>query len=315
MISFARRSSVAVFLIAAGCSSSAPESSNVVCEPSPEPALHGQALVGNSHMQNGQMQNGQMQNGRMQNGQTQNGVQMNGMEMNGLSLNGTELSVTTADGATLRGPDVVGRSITGVLSDGSTIDVAITAYAVDAGVAYYTLATGGQPLCTETERGVLVPGVWDESGARHDALTVGGHLITASYSCMDGAIGKCVAWGYDPAKVGTDLHQSCTRMVRADYCGTGVSFTKDGTTIDIFDARGIEQPTAGDASLVFEAAWTTAGAACVNRTRYDRVTSSGAAVLPSCWDTLPKCGTWEEAQQKGAVLGNASRIQSIATCN
>jgi hypothetical protein len=138
--------------------------------------------------------------------------------------------------------------------------------------------------------------------------------VSASFSCTNGAIAKCVAWGYEPWAVGADLHQSCTRMVRADYCGSGVSFTKNGTVIDVFDTRAIQQPTTGDASLVFEAAWTTSGAACVNRTRYEAFGPSGQLVLPSCWDRLPKCASWSEAEGRGAVLGNASRIQSVTFC-
>ncbi|SRR6266545_2854890 len=103
-------------------------------------------------------------------------------------------------------------------------------------------------------------------------------------------------------------------MVRADYCGTGVSFTKDGTLIDVFDTRGVQQPTTGDASLTFEAAWTTSGAACVNRPRYDALAPSGALVLPSCWATLPKCASWSEAESKSEILGNSSRVQSLSLC-
>jgi hypothetical protein len=103
-------------------------------------------------------------------------------------------------------------------------------------------------------------------------------------------------------------------MVRADYCGNGVSYTKNGTAIDVFDALGVQQPTAGDASLVFAAAGTTSGAECVSRTRYDAVSPSGDAVLPSCWAALPKCASWQDAQRSGAVLGNASRVQSVSIC-
>jgi hypothetical protein len=208
----------------------------------------------------------------------------------------------------------VGAELTGVLSDGRTVDLVISGAAAEGDLTYYELAMEGLPLCTASDRGLFVPGVWDGSGQRHDAVSVGGNELRTSYSCITGAIGKCVVWGYEPSTVGADLHQSCTRMVRADYCGSGISFTKDGTLIDIFDTRGVQEPTMGDASLVFEAGWTTTGAACVHRPRYEAWSTSGAEILPSCWADLPRCASFSEAQSHGAVLGNASRVQSRTFC-
>jgi hypothetical protein len=159
-----------------------------------------------------------------------------------------------------------------------------------------------------------VPGVWDGTAARHDRLTVGATELTTSFSCRTGAIAKCVAWGYAPWKVGTDLHQACTRMVRADYCGTGVSYTKDGTLIDVYDTKGVQLPTLGDASLAFEAGWGPGGAVCASRTRFSATTPDGTSVLPSCWESLPKCGSFDEAKAAGATIANGSRIQSRLLC-
>src|SRR5262245_55193579 len=41
-------------------------------------------------------------------------------------------------------------------------------------------------------RAVAVPGVWDGSGARHDAQG------KFTFACENGAIAKCVHWGYQP---------------------------------------------------------------------------------------------------------------------
>jgi hypothetical protein len=89
---------------------------------------------------------------------------------------------------------------------------------------------------------------------------------------------------------------------------------RNGTLIDVYDTLGIEQQTPGDPSLIFEAAWTTTGAACVNRTRYDASTPSGAPFLPSCWSSLPRCTSWSEAQADGARLANSSRVQEVTVC-
>ena len=83
---------------------------------------------------------------------------------------------------------------------------------------------------------------------------------------MDGVIAKCVDWGYAPWALGADVHQSCTRLARADYCGDGRPWTLDGTTIDAYDVLGV-QARLGDPSFGFEAAWGEHGAICVNETR------------------------------------------------
>jgi uncharacterized protein YjbI with pentapeptide repeats len=321
MTSFANRSlSAAALLLSMGCaSSSGPLAEGVPCNPSREPAVGDQSVLPNGYRTNGTNLNGTNLNGTNLNGRSLNGTTLNGTDLNGATLqgarlSGTELTGVSSDGRAVAGADTVGATLTGVLTDGSTIALTIAGYAKESGVAYYTLAASGQPVCPDGGRGIFVPGAWDATGARHDALAVGSHTVDASYSCLDGAIAKCVMWGYEPSKVGADLHQSCTRMVRADYCGSGVSFTKEGTLIDVFDTRGVQQPTAGDPSLVFEAAWTTTGAACVNRTRYDATTPSGEAVLPSCWGGLPRCASWTDATAQGALLGNASRVAPPPIC-
>jgi hypothetical protein len=66
-----------------------------------------------------------------------------------------------------------------------------------------------------------------------------------------------------------DYHQACTRMTRADYCGDGSSFTKDGTLIDMSDALGVESfETESRADFAPEASWGPTGATCVSKTRY-----------------------------------------------
>lgn len=114
-------------------------------------------------------------------------------------------------------------------------------------------------------------------------------------------IGNCVSWGYASWKVGSALHAACTRMGTADHCGTGVSYTKDDTLIDMFDGQGISAPE-GDPSFAFEAGWGPDGAVCVSRPRYDAVTTSGAPVQPSCWSSLSSCGDWGAARVHGASI-------------
>jgi uncharacterized protein YjbI with pentapeptide repeats len=306
------------------------------CEPNPElnvgtqslggttdgPASNGVRLNGvhfNGVKYNGVRLNGVRFNGVKINGIKFNGVKINGVRLNGVKLNGValdELVGTTADGTTVNGDAFVGATLAGVLSDGRTIDLVVEAFerSADNKVAHYALSAEGENICGEGTKGLFLPGVWDETAARHDSMVSGGEELAVSFSCVTGVLAKCVDWGYAPWDVGADLHQACTRMGRADYCGTGVSYTKDGTAIDIFDARQIQSPT-NDPSFAFEAGWGVDGAVCVSRTRYSAQTSNGAAVPPSCLAALPRCGSFAEATARGAAIGNASRPQSRLLCS
>lgn len=212
------------------------------------------------------------------NGQNLNGVQINGIQNNGVSLAGIVLADRPS----------VGRALRGVRTDGSTIEL-VVASEVD---GLYELTHDGANVCANGERGVFVAGTWDARGARQDSAL-------ATFSCTSGAIAKCVLWGYDPARVGATMHQACTRMVRADYCGDGISSTRDGTKIDVFDTRGV-QSAANEPGFAFEAGWNENGATCVNRARL-------AGAVPSCWRDLPTCNSAEDAMSRGASLMNASQ--------
>ena len=107
-----------------------------------------------------------------------------------------------------------------------------------------TIAVG---LCDHsTGYGMFVKGRWGIDGAYSpDGM---------SFACDGpdgGVIAKCISqWGYKPWKSlpiddGSNtmqnlgvLHRSCVRAARADYCGNGTSFTKNGTPVDIFDTFG-----------------------------------------------------------------------------
>ena len=134
-------------------------------------------------------------------------------------------------------------------------------------------------------RALAMSGVWDASGARQE---VPGRFTLA---CENGAIAKCVNWGYKPwalkdGRPMTELHQACTRMARADYCGDGRSHTHQNTSIDMYDSLEVlaraTQATAGwdPARASFEAAWTPEGAHCLARTRDGRKLESILAECP-----------------------------------
>ncbi|MBZ4416038.1 ADYC domain-containing protein [Myxococcus sp. RHSTA-1-4] len=194
--------------------------------------------------------------------------------------------------------DVVGTVLQGTASDGQPVEVAICGaepspedpelvwYRIEAWNAVSQewenpcLADGRVPA----PRALAVRGVWDGSGARRDAP---GKLTLA---CETGAISKCVRWGYKPwaerdGKSLADLHQACTRMARADYCGNGRSHTRDNTVIDLYDGLGVQSRTTESsaawdmARAAFEAAWAPDGAACLARTRDGRAMET---ILQEC---------------------------------
>jgi hypothetical protein len=197
------------------------------------------------------LQNGVWQNGVWQNGIDLQGVQVNGVQVSGV-LGGTaknELVGTSADGRAMSGEAFLGATVEAVLSDGSRKQLVIADFSrsTDGKIANYKLTLDGQNICGDAD-GMFVPGIWDQKGARTDRTIVDGRELSVSYSCATGAIAKCVTWGYAPWVVGADVHQTCTRMVRADYCGSGASFTKNGTVIDVFDDKEFRRPQTKPAS-------------------------------------------------------------------
>ena len=67
-----------------------------------------------------------------------------------------------------------------------------------------------------------------------------------TFACTNGALAKCVRWGYKPWKTVNgvslaDYHQACVHMTPADYCGDGKAHTRDGTLIDIWDRLGVQK--------------------------------------------------------------------------
>jgi hypothetical protein len=145
----------------------------------------------------------------------------------------------------------------------------------------------------DAPRALAVPGVWDESGARR---TETGKF---TFACANGVIAKCVGWGYAPwgTKEGRSLealHQACTRMARADYCGDGRSHTREDTRIDMYDAlqvltRTTESSAEWDVKRAsFEAAWSGEGATCLSHTRDGSAVETVLAECPGRFEVAKK---------------------------
>jgi hypothetical protein len=104
------------------------------------------------------------------------------------------------------------------------------------------------------------------------------------------------------------MYQACIHMARADYCGDDHPTTRNGTTIDVFDHHGVQQPATGP-DFRFEAGWSPTGAVCVNHTRIPQNMDLAtlAQRCPRLRDALGKQCDEATAQRLGAVVFNRSR--------
>lgn len=269
---------------------------------------------------NGVSVNGVSLNGRL-NGVSLNGVSLNGSQLGGVDvadgtvadvqLEGTALVGTTASGTRIAGSDWVGATLeASVGSERIELEIAaVERDADDPSIEWVALEVDGQPLCGEGGRGLFMAGVWDDAGARHDAFE-GDRDVRYTFACDTGVLAKCITWGYAPYAAGTDAHQACTRLARADYCGDGIAHTADGTLIDVFDTLGVQRSDAS-VDLEFEAGWGPDGAVCASRPRYDEIGSDGDDIAATCWDRLPACETADEAASAGAILMSRSARQTL----
>lgn len=133
-------------------------------------------------------------------------------------------------------------------------------------------------------RALALAGVWDETGAHHDEPQ------RFTFACDAGALAKCVDRGYQPwatrdGQSLAGLHQACTRMLRADYCGNGQSHTRDNHIIDLYDSLGINTRTRTHSAgwsperASVEAQWGADGAVLLARTRHGEPLAS---ILEEC---------------------------------
>jgi hypothetical protein len=224
-------------------------------------------------------------------------------------LDGSELMGGSGHGRPLSGSELAGAVFIATVETGTTLPVRIDAVQHgserwDRDVFRYTVSyqttDGWLPLCGSSESGpvqaIALQGRWDYGQGE----TGGAHVDDPSvftFACVDHSLGKCVEMGYKPwqralaCKHGggcerTTLaaaHQACTRMLRADYCGDGTSYTVEGTEVNAYDVFGVRTDALAWAS---EAEWGPGGATCVARERL----ANGP--VPPCLETLarPACG-------------------------
>jgi hypothetical protein len=260
-------------------------------------------------------------------------LDLNRIQQGGASLKGVRLENGKLEAPLQAGKSLIGAMLQGTDSDGQPVEVTLCSAQPDAedpSITWYQIemwnaesATWKNP-CIATARvasprALAVQGVWDSSGAKHEAPG------KFTFACENGAIAKCVDWGYKPWNVKGgrslgELHQACTRMARADYCGNGRSHTREDTSIDMYDElKLLTRTTAATAGwdpgkASFEAAWSPEGAWCLARTRDGRALETIQAECPGRFEADTRdlgegdrCAVRRrDARPEGALLRNHS---------
>jgi hypothetical protein len=235
-----------------------------------------------------------------------------------LVTNGRDELVVYEDGALLhRGDDLVGWKLV-LEKDGVELEGTIHAYNGHAPA----WNDGGRPLTTYAIAFVddttliapknVCPTYLGEPnnpvltiivGETYDRVRKEVDLIDAdwvTFACADQAAYKAKALGYEQGEPFADTMAPATRaqqdatlkMITADYCGTGHSFTAPNTAIYWQNTAGTVTIPVGTVPGHFEAAWDENGAICLNDPRLvPRVeVEAECPDLPSCddvdWETM-----------------------------
>ncbi len=285
----------------------------------------------NGFQLNGFQLNGFQLNGILISGLSINGVQISGAALGGVSINNNSISIVMpGTGKILSGADLKGLTIYAVIPEPTTQKPIKYTFRVDSVVLdsanknvkdvwLYQISyqldgmPNWQAICRDYS-GNPAPAIpvkgsyWNEvTGARIDDANSG------TLACYEGAIGKCISAGYRPwataqqctgsgkgKKCTTvslkDHHQACTRMMRADYCGDGKSYTINGTVLDVFDY--LQPPVQlQEEKWQMEARWTPTGASCLTERRHEEIK------FPGCKGRrLRECEAYCAASDRGLVV-------------
>lgn len=129
-----------------------------------------------------------------------------------------------------------------------------------------------------------------------------------TFACKDQAAFKAKAFGYEQGELfpfttepATRAQQDATlKMITADYCGTGESFTDQGLNIYWENAAGTVTPDTVMDDLDIEAVWDEFGAICVQNPRFAAIEKVDIECpgIPRCseidWASVPyEWVTWK----------------------
>ncbi|MBL9101957.1 MAG: hypothetical protein JNL82_13420 [Myxococcales bacterium] len=119
-------------------------------------------------------------------------------------------------------------------------------------------------------------------------------------ACAGSAAAKMKLMGYSPQTEfdGTgqpstvDQRTATLKMITADYCGTGHSYTETGTPVVWNNLAGSVDSSVWHTPGEVEAVWNESGAVCLGATRLAGADVECASALPSCADHDIGDGEW-----------------------
>jgi ADYC domain len=215
---------------------------------------------------------------------------------------------------TLRGGQLIGSIMLLKVNSLLTVPVIIAGYEeVDSWaangepVAAYALVYVdlGQPLlqrsvCKGTLLDPLQASVVILAGERYDLdqkTVLADQTGWITLACAGSAAAKMSLLGYGPhaefndasAPTSVGQRQATLKMITADYCGVGDSYTEDGTALAWENQLGTVLPD-GEAEAL-EAIWTERGAACLDTPRVAEI-GEVACEIPSCDAFTLDDGEW-----------------------
>jgi hypothetical protein len=211
-----------------------------------------------------------------------------GTALTRIGLDGATLTARTRGGV-VRGADLQGAELSALTTEGTRVSLRIatveTSAAAKTEVYGLDVRQGSgayAPLCGVDASGNRVGafalrGRWDprEGVPGGGAKVDDGDAVT--FACRGYAIAKCVdVLGYRPWDGYAEQHAACVRVIRADYCGNGTSYTKDGNPVNVVDDDGIQRDSE---RWLPEAEWTPAGARCVTKARVTQLSLLAGAGL------------------------------------
>jgi len=241
---------------------------------------------------NGTGLNGTVLNGKQIVSVSYQGATLAGELLETMALRETRFTVNGKNGLAKGKNDLVGAEFVASLDNGDTLLLRIEDVYQHPDKEHrdiylynitYSTSEGRRSLCGYDDQGQIIPaipleGKWDYS----QGTAQGGSKIqdnTAfTFGCVDYVLAKCVLAGYKPwaiaqvcqKKEGCQkitleaFHQTCTRMLRADYCGDGRAHTEEHLLINVYDAFGIR---IDNDDWNVEAEWDPNGAVCVRNSR------------------------------------------------
>lgn len=159
-----------------------------------------------------------------------------------------------------------------------------------------------QSVCKGSLLDPLMASVVVLAGERYDLDTktvIPNQTGWITLACAGSAAAKMALLGYGPhanfdgqtAPSSPAQRQATLKMITADYCGDGHTYTEDGTPIIWENQAGTVVPEANADLSAPEAIWTQSGALCLDTPRVvDR--SEVSCTLPSCDSVSLDDGEW-----------------------